>query len=295
MDHRGEISVDGTENLEGCTVVLNVDGGRLRTRRPKPGRKKEGQKRQGFYTDWKEPKLFTICLADEEGEIDRNFNPLYDGTTEKGEGIFLLLEKYLKTLDISEVETLTICCDGDRKIWTQIEKLCERLDVDSDKIFQVIDHPHAVQNLGEILNFLPNDIDEKERKKISEKCKKMLWNGDIQGLYDSICKTIVKEEDRKAGIKKWRNYFDKNKKRMQYKYFRSINIPCGSGSVESAIRRVINLRIKGPGIFWKNYNAEYFLFLRAQLLSGRWQIFIKNVSTRLLKFIDLTEGDQNCC
>jgi hypothetical protein len=63
-------------------------------------------------------------------------------------------------------------------------------------------------------------------------------------------------------------------------------VPCGSGCVESAIRRVINLRLKAPGTFWTPEMAECFLFLRSQLLSGRWDTFIDNVArlkTRLLE------------
>ena len=40
--------------------------------------------------------------------------------------------------------------------------------------------------------------------------------------------------------------------------------------MESAIRRVVNLRMKGPGIFWQEENAERMLLLRCRLKSGRW-------------------------
>jgi len=69
----------------------------------------------------------------------------------------------------------------------------------------------------------------------------------------------------------------KNRNRMQYASFRSLNLPSGSGCVESAIRRVINLRLKSPGIFWKPETAESMLFLRSQLLSGRWNIMTENI------------------
>jgi hypothetical protein len=36
-------------------------------------------------------------------------------------------------------------------------------------------------------------------------------------------------------------------------------------SVESAIRRVINLRLKAPGTFWTAAMGECFLFLRHQI------------------------------
>ena len=37
---RGEISFDGQEDLTGATLVIEVDGGRLRLRRKKRGKKK---------------------------------------------------------------------------------------------------------------------------------------------------------------------------------------------------------------------------------------------------------------
>jgi hypothetical protein len=44
----------------------------------------------------------------------------------------------------------------------------------------------------------------------------------------------------------------------------------GSGAIESAIRRVMNLRLKGSGMMWHEGNAEGMLLLRAAALTGRW-------------------------
>ena len=48
LSARGEISLSGTENVAGQTLVIGIDGGRLRERRRKRGRKKAGQRRQGY-------------------------------------------------------------------------------------------------------------------------------------------------------------------------------------------------------------------------------------------------------
>jgi hypothetical protein len=37
------------------------------------------------------------------------------------------------------------------------------------------------------------------------------------------------------------------------------------------MRRVINLRLKGNGIYWRAENAEAMLVLRAAVLTGRWE------------------------
>ena len=40
--------------------------------------------------------------------------------------------------------------------------------------------------------------------------------------------------------------------------------------MESAIRRVIKLRLKGPGIFWYEDTAEAMIMIRAYYKAQRW-------------------------
>ena len=49
-----------------------------------------------------------------------------------------------------------------------------------------------------------------------------------------------------------------------------LGLPRGSGTVESAIRRVINLRIKGASIYWLPESVDAILLLRSFYKSGRW-------------------------
>lgn len=70
--------------------------------------------------------------------------------------------------------------------------------------------------------------------------------------------------------------FDKNKNRMNYQHCRLKNRLCGSGIVESAVRRMINLRFKAPSSFWKQENLDGLIFLRCALLSGRWNNLLAN-------------------
>ena len=67
---------------------------------------------------------------------------------------------------------------------------------------------------------------------------------------------------------------------MQYKEFRKQKLLCGSGAVESAIRRIINLRFKNVSSFWLEKHLDLLCFLRATFLSGRWSIFLNNLHFR---------------
>jgi len=67
---------------------------------------------------------------------------------------------------------------------------------------------------------------------------------------------------------------------MQYQTFRAEGLPIGSGVIESGVRRIVNLRLKGATLFWLPENAEGLLYLRCQIKSGRWVPFVKAVLTQ---------------
>ena len=80
-----------------------------------------------------------------------------------------------------------------------------------------------------------------------------------------------------------RGYFRRNitAGRMDYHRLARAKWPIGSGAIESAIRRVINLGLKGAGIFWHEKSAEVVLLLRAYYKAGRW----KNLENQVVKAI----------
>ena len=59
---------------------------------------------------------------------------------------------------------------------------------------------------------------------------------------------------------------------MKYDAILSAGLPIGSGAMESAIRRVVNLRLKGASIYWLEETAEAMLLLRSFYKSGRWDM-----------------------
>jgi hypothetical protein len=65
---------------------------------------------------------------------------------------------------------------------------------------------------------------------------------------------------------------------MQYADYESNGLMRGSGIVESAIRRIINLRFKNASTFWLPENVEKLYFLRAALVAGRWNIVMDNIA-----------------
>jgi hypothetical protein len=64
---------------------------------------------------------------------------------------------------------------------------------------------------------------------------------------------------------------DQHEAHLRYDWFGYRGHPLGSVAVEGAIRRVINPRLKGNGIYWREEDAEAMLVSRAAALTGRWE------------------------
>jgi hypothetical protein len=70
----------------------------------------------------------------------------------------------------------------------------------------------------------------------------------------------------------------KNQSRMAYAKLLAMKRPIGSGAMESPVRRVVNLRLKGPSLFWCRTSAEAILLLRSYDKAGRWNL-LKRMAT----------------
>ncbi len=66
---------------------------------------------------------------------------------------------------------------------------------------------------------------------------------------------------------------------MRYVTLERRKLPIGSGQVESAVRRVVNLRFKAPGSFWRETTVSGLMHLRAAFKAGRWDEIMIGVIT----------------
>jgi hypothetical protein len=82
----------------------------------------------------------------------------------------------------------------------------------------------------------------------------------------------------KAITRAW-NYVETHAHRMRYVTLEAHKLPIGSGQVESAVRRVVNLRFKAPGSFWRDTSVSDLRHLRAAFKAGRWDEVMRGVLT----------------
>ncbi len=93
--------------------------------------------------------------------------------------------------------------------------------------------------------------------------------------FQEKCREIYKRPGQI--ITRWINYLEKHQDKMQYTEYEKNKLMCGSGIIESGIRRIINLRFKNASTFWQKELVEKLYFLRAAVLSKRWNTVIENI------------------
>ena len=253
----------------GIRILICVDGGRVRERCAKRGKRKKGLKRQGYTTDWFEPRLLTINQFDEAGKKLKSVSPILDGSCGSLDDFFELLKQYLLSINLEEASEIVFCADGGNGIWSRTERLIRELDLNKAK--QILDYTHAKQNINTVKKIIADALksSDTERKKLDKQIRELLWSGNINGISDLVRDKLAgKRKAPKAAMKKLNEYFGDHS-RFQYQTFRDNGLPTGSGTVESAIRRVINLRVKGTGLFWVREHAENIIFLRSLVLTGK--------------------------
>ena len=273
LDQRAIPAGSQGESLAGKRAVITFDGGRIRTRKQRRGHRRESGY-HGFDGPWQEPRLLVIYTLDEKGRKQRQELPLYDGVLTSANRLFQLVKQYLLALNAAQAELLVFVADGAPEHWDAVTELIQVLGLAPKQVVEVLDWAHAIEHLTKALDACGN-LSQKQRESWLDKQRKRLKKGQLSLVLsdlESLCRGR-----RASKIRKEIDYLEKHAHRLRYDQFQKAGIPLGSGAVESAIRRVVNLRMKGNGIFWKTQNAERMLFLRCQLLSGRWQAFIQNL------------------
>jgi hypothetical protein len=262
-------------------VVISSDGGRLRLRETKRGPKtKKGRKR---YTGaWREPKVLIVYVVDAEGKRDASFAPIIDATLQGPDAVFALLRTYLQRLEITQADQVLFIADGASWIWKRVPLLVQALGLAAEQVHELLDFYHAVQHLGQVAA-LRKDWSAQARARWRTQQRRFLLQGQAEQVIAAV-QALCRGRHSKA-MRTQRDYFIKNQSRMAYAKLIAMKLPIGSGAIESTVRRVVNLRLKGSSLFWCRASAEAILLLRSYYKAGRWKM-LKHMATSHLALLE---------
>jgi hypothetical protein len=256
-------------------IGVAIDGGRVRTRvatRTVKNRKYGTKQRRKFRTEWREPKLLILFELDKQGRMKAGTRPWIDGTFAGPDALMELLAFHLHRLGAARAKQVVFLADGAPWIWERLDWVQRRVGLQAKRCVRVLDFCHAVHHVSLLLQAL-GVPDAERRQQLRQyrgalragRCRQLVaaWAiraGDLNKDHDpDVCRELIYLENHAyAG-------------HMDYAVCRRRRIPLGSGAIESAMRRVVNLRLKGSGLLWKIENAEGLLVLRAAVLTDRWE------------------------
>ena len=262
----------GTE-FEGKRVVAQLDGGRIRlrkvTRRQKGKGKHKKQKRR-YKGTWREPKVLTIYEVDDRGRLARRSRARIDGTFAGPDEVMELLAMHLHRLGAARAEVVMFVADGAPWIWERLPWVVRRVGVEEKRVAYALDWCHALHHIG--LALAEVGLPPAEHRRVFKKLRKWLKRGQVGSVLDEL-ERLGEGRGVREAMETPLEYLRKHLEagRLDYGRLQRRGLPIGSGAIESAIRRVINQRLKGNALMWYEGNAEGMLLLRAAALTGRWE------------------------
>jgi hypothetical protein len=270
-----QIPVPHDGPLAGKRVRVSLDGGRVRTRHTRRGRK-TAKGRHRFTTPWREPRVLVIDVLDARGRPDQLCLPLYDVLLGDAEATWALVVGYLRLLGAAYAAVVEFIADGAEWIWERVERLTRLAEIPAAHVVEVLDFYHASQYLYETLEKC-GGLPTPRRQALYKRLRHTLrheTNGIkvVQAALQALAITR-----RGQVISRALAYFETHAARMQYAALDAAKLPVGSGQVESAVRRVINLRFKAPGSFWTEATVNGLMHLRAAFKAGRWDAILGGV------------------
>ncbi len=174
-------------DLQGKTLVISTDGGRLRTRQKKRGNKtKLGRNR--YHTPWREPKVICIYVVDDHGDeprIDKGLPVILDGTLGDANATFALIKMYLDQLKIVESTRVLFIADGANWIWDRVPQIREQLDVSGCQFVELVDFYHVSETIHKFASF-KSEWSSSYRKRWAKRMGKYLKTGRHESFREEL-------------------------------------------------------------------------------------------------------------
>jgi len=263
-----------TSPLKGRRIQVSIDGGRARTRKTDTSAPVGENGRRPFECPWREPRIITLTVLDKHGRQDKKVRPVYLVSLGEADDVMRQVVGLLRYLGAHLAKRVVFVCDGANWLWERIEQVVSEAGLKREQVVYVLDFWHACEYIHKALLVCKN-IKSDARDALYCELRRLLRD-ETDGAEQVLARLRPLARGRRAAlINKRVRYLDRHIEHMRYATVRRQALPIGSGVVESAVRRVVNLRFKSASMFWRADHLEPLLALRALLKSGRWEDFIR--------------------
>jgi hypothetical protein len=157
--------------------------------------------------------------------------------------------------------------DGARGFWRLFEQGFAHLAIG------ILDFYHATAQLWQVAAAYGATIPLRTPKKWFEQLRHRLRHGYVLGIIKELghlLKYRSTPASAKPTLKRVHQYLSTHRLHLQYRQFKKLGFPIGSGMVESACKWLITQRFKGTGMRWSEDGFNHLLHLRVAWVNGRF-------------------------
>jgi hypothetical protein len=183
----------------------------------------------------------------------------------------VFVEACRRGLGTAMVMMVVLLGDGADWIWRYGRTF---LAVAGVKLVEIVDIYHAFQHLAVVAKAVFGEGSPQGGEWL-EPLKRDLEAEGPGPILGALATLNAESECAREEVRKAIGYFTEHTARMDYPRFRALNLPIGSGAIESTCKTLIERREKGAGMRWTESGAQSVASLRAVYRSGRWDAFWK--------------------
>ncbi len=218
---------------------------------------------------WSEMRLAAIYETEEVRQKDgrvvpRTVRPTYLPFRGNVEAFGQLVYVEAARRGLEEAGEDIVLGDGAEWIWRQAQQLCP-------EAVCIVDWWHATEHLWAAKALFGEGsaaAQEWEQAREAE-----LWDGQVEKVLAALRAATPTDGEGQQVVQEQITYFTNQRHRMHYDEYRACGYQIGSGTVESACKRVIGQRLKQAGMIWSEEQAVAVAMIRAALLDHRWNDF----------------------
>ncbi len=157
--------------------------------------------------------------------------------------------------------------DGARGLWRLFEQSLAAVAVG------ILDFYHATQHLWQAAEAYGQTIPGRTPQQWFARLRHQLRHGYVHQIVKEFGRLLQYQSTPDAAkpiLQRVQHYLSTHLAHLQYRQFKKLGFPIGSGMVESACKWLITQRFKGTGMRWSEPGFNHLLHLRLAWVNGRF-------------------------
>lgn len=212
--------------------------------------------------EWKEVKLLVIGQVEGEVEQARTSQLSYFGRLSDAQTFADEASAEIWRRGIERVPEVAGIADGAE--WIQSFFDSHRTDS-----VRILDFAHAAQHLATLQETVADTPLARPADWLAQRCHQLKHEGPARLLRE--LRQLASHPHAPPEVREQVQYFLKREAQLQYPQFQAAGWPIGSGCAESGHKVLIQARLKGAGMHWKEEHVNPMLALRMAVCNDRWQ------------------------